>query len=271
MPRFPPADAYTEDFIKYHAPNRVVKGTGLKSFNVYENMVRNEEIIPYFSKRNEKVLDMGCGRAANTVRLALAGKDVTALDLDKVELEQAKSWISLRNLGKNVKLVRGNMNRMPFGSREFDAILCAEALEHVRDMEVAGKELVRVLKDDGYAVITLPNASSLMWGIIHFFTAAKLYSCPPIKDGRDFHHELPISEIEKLIEKIGLEIVERKAVNVFPVQMAYNFLPEFLTPVLLFVSYYTRKFDCWLGRRPFFRNHGGSVILKCRKGPKNER
>ena len=46
---------------------------------------------------------------------------------------------------------------MPLKNEEFDAIFCHGVIEHIKDSEGAVKEMARVLKKGGYAMISVPN------------------------------------------------------------------------------------------------------------------
>jgi SAM-dependent methyltransferase len=45
---------------------------------------------------------------------------------------------------------------LPFADEEFDSLLCTEVLEHCRDPQRVMREMYRVLKPGGYALITVP-------------------------------------------------------------------------------------------------------------------
>lgn len=52
--------------------------------------------------------------------------------------------------------VRMNLTATPIRSGTFDAIICIHVLEHIEDDRSAMKELFRVLKPGGWAMITVP-------------------------------------------------------------------------------------------------------------------
>ncbi len=49
-----------------------------------------------------------------------------------------------------------DITRCPFGDETFDVILCSHVLEHVADDQAATREMYRVLKPDGWAIILSP-------------------------------------------------------------------------------------------------------------------
>lgn len=52
--------------------------------------------------------------------------------------------------------VQGDATRLPFGSAAFDAVICAELLEHVYDPRRVVQEIHLVLKPNGRILITVP-------------------------------------------------------------------------------------------------------------------
>jgi len=53
-------------------------------------------------------------------------------------------------------LVQGDLTGMPFPSHAFDAIYCSHVLEHVPDDRKAMRELHRVLRPGGWAIVQVP-------------------------------------------------------------------------------------------------------------------
>jgi SAM-dependent methyltransferase len=95
------------------------------------------------------VLENGCGVGMYVEHLARHGGVVTGLeyDFDRARDARARSNRILNAAGEN----------LPFAASSFDLILSHEVLEHVADDALAAREMVRVLKTGGRAVIFVPN------------------------------------------------------------------------------------------------------------------
>jgi SAM-dependent methyltransferase len=52
--------------------------------------------------------------------------------------------------------VKADIHALPFGDENFDLVLCNHVLEHVRDDIAAMKEIRRVLKPGGWAILQVP-------------------------------------------------------------------------------------------------------------------
>ncbi len=57
--------------------------------------------------------------------------------------------------------VRVDVTKIDFGDEEFDVVICNHVLEHVREDETAIREIYRVLRPGGFAVLQVPLALDL--------------------------------------------------------------------------------------------------------------
>lgn len=82
---------------------------------------------------------------------------------------QTKTW-------DNSKLdIVSDITSMPVENACFDAVMCNEVLEHVPDPLSALKELDRVLKVEGYLILTAPFCSLTHFAPYHFSTGFSRY------------------------------------------------------------------------------------------------
>jgi SAM-dependent methyltransferase len=97
-----------------------------------------------------RALDLGCGDGRLTGELTAS--ELTAADVSPVALERAR-----RRLPGATKLAELRPDEpLPFGDGEFDLVLCAETLEHVRDLQLLLSEARRVLRPEGTLALTTP-------------------------------------------------------------------------------------------------------------------
>jgi SAM-dependent methyltransferase len=97
----------------------------------------------------ERALDLGCGDGRLTGEL-IAG-ELTAADVSPVALGRAR-----RRLPEAKLVELDHEAPLPFPDGEFDLVLCAETLEHVRDVQRLLSEARRVLRPGGELAITTP-------------------------------------------------------------------------------------------------------------------
>ncbi|MFH1545370.1 MAG: class I SAM-dependent methyltransferase, partial [archaeon] len=74
---------------------------------------------------------------------------VFGLDLSKKRVKRAKNKI------KDAILIQGSVLQLPFKENSFDAVICSELLEHVKEYKKALNELIRI--SDKVIVLTVPN------------------------------------------------------------------------------------------------------------------
>lgn len=109
------------------------------------------------AKEGERILDIGCGRAKDAVKLSKNGATVIGLEPSRVMLGYAKDNIR----GFEVSLVRGVGEYLPFKPRSFDKVLCKGSLDHFFSPEKVIEEIARVLKEEGRAIISIANFECL--------------------------------------------------------------------------------------------------------------
>lgn len=104
--------------------------------------------------RVEAALDLGCGDGRLTG--ALAAAQLTVADVSDVALERA----AMRLPGARIVALEPDAP-LPLADNAFDLVLCAETIEHVRDLQLLLSELRRVLRPGGRLALTTPAHSRL--------------------------------------------------------------------------------------------------------------
>lgn len=92
-------------------------------------------------KGNVLEIGVGTGRIANPV--AAAGCRVIGIDI---------SLNMLNEVGENLRLLQGDMHRLPFPDNFFDAVLAVHVLHLSRDWQQVIREIARVLRPDGVLI-----------------------------------------------------------------------------------------------------------------------
>jgi ubiquinone/menaquinone biosynthesis C-methylase UbiE len=97
----------------------------------------------------DRALDLGCGDGRLSAELDAA--ELTAADVSATALERARRRLP------DARIVELEPDAaLPFGDGEFDLVLCAETLEHVRDVQLLLSEVRRVLRPGATFAITTP-------------------------------------------------------------------------------------------------------------------
>jgi ubiquinone/menaquinone biosynthesis C-methylase UbiE len=97
-------------------------------------------------------LDLGCGDGRLTRELR--ARSVVGADVSVVALARAQARVI------DGRFVRIEPDQpLPFDDGSFDLVLCAETLEHVRDVQLLLSEVRRVLRPEGKLAVTTPSHS----------------------------------------------------------------------------------------------------------------
>lgn len=100
------------------------------------------------------ILELGPGPGAITRQLAKKGCIVTAIELDKAAIQLANCYCK--------QVIQGDLNNPNWinlltPNSTFDAIVIGDVLEHLYNPAEVLKNLHKLLKQDGYIVVSLPN------------------------------------------------------------------------------------------------------------------
>ena len=112
-----------------------------------------EALRPLRGQRLRRLLDLGCGFGGLT-RLVAERLDIPeahGVDLDAVALEEAR--------GKGVVTQQLDMRQgvLPFPDSSFDLVTSYGVLDYLPDFDPMLREMHRVLRPGGYALVSLPN------------------------------------------------------------------------------------------------------------------
>lgn len=123
---------------------------GMKVFlklGYFEENGKAARLIP--SKKDDNVLDLGCGNGYSTAYLK--GKLVVGMDLSQKQMIRAKK------AHKDKHFIVGNANDLPFKDNAFDMITAINLLHHVDNPGKVLKECHRVLRKGGMLLTVDPN------------------------------------------------------------------------------------------------------------------
>lgn len=109
--------------------------------------------------KGNAVLDVGCGRAVDAIKIARKGGRPVGLEPSRTMLGHCSKCVA--DSGCHVALVQGIGENLPFREGCFDWVVCKGALDHFPDPYKTMAEIARVLKPDGKAVISVANFESL--------------------------------------------------------------------------------------------------------------
>ena len=152
------------------------------------------------SPRRERVLDFGGGNGALAPTLSRLYREVVCVDLRTEMVEEL-----VRNDGlTNVSVHGDELSSLGLPDVHFDAIIAADVLEHIQDLEPLVAELHRLLVPGGELLVSAPSES-------RFYELGRRvfgYTKP-----EDHYH--PASRIERIVAR-RLPLARRRS---FPVNL----------------------------------------------------
>ncbi len=170
----------------YDWVNATDKLLGLESlFHRARQKVILSTILKY--KKEGLFLDAGCGTGL-LLRHLPAGS--VGVDINPRNIKKIKSHAPY------AKVVKADLERLPFKSRHFSNIVCTDVLEHFLYPAKPLKELYRVLKKSGVIIGTVPGRSPL-W---------KLRFLSSTRPREPYHKYYRRQELTKLLKKNGFRI-----------------------------------------------------------------
>ena len=119
-----------------------------------------ESMVAPVLEEGEPLLDVGCGTGSLVTRFASGGRRMIGLDQRPEGLSAARARLG-ENGTSGAEFVLGDALSLPFESGTFAGAFALDMLEHVDD-ERALRELVRVVRPNGWVFVTVP-ALPLLW------------------------------------------------------------------------------------------------------------
>jgi len=124
------------------------------SYQYFEDV--NWGLLRLWNKRKGlRVLDVGCGFATTSEHIQKLGNEVTGLESSDVACEVASKRLA--------HIVSGDMLTADLASRQFDAIMFADVLEHVPWPVSALRRYLQWLAPGGSVIVSLPNVG--LWSV----------------------------------------------------------------------------------------------------------
>lgn len=157
--------------------------------------------------RSNRILDIGCGTGVFAFRMAadFPSSKIFCMDLSTEMVGKAKKKLDscshLANTMGTVKIKIADSEHLPYASHSFDYITCSNSFHHYPRQESVAREMCRVLKPGGKALIVDGFKDNFIGGIIYDGIVEWLEG--------DVKH-LNSSEFKELFTKAGFGSVTHK-------------------------------------------------------------
>lgn len=150
----------------------------------------NAKIIWEWMPNASKLLDIGCGSSPIITKYPKA----IGIDMNKDKIA------FIKNKWPHATFRIMSAEGLKFNDNTFDHVICSELIEHLHNPELAIKEIARVLKLYGHAIIATPDYARMLWQLIEKFTPTE----------KDHVYRFTRKTLEETCKQYGLEPVRHK-------------------------------------------------------------
>ncbi|PIU35922.1 hypothetical protein COT03_00915 [Candidatus Shapirobacteria bacterium CG07_land_8_20_14_0_80_39_18] len=166
-----------------------------------ENAVLVSTIIKIMggSVEGKRLLEIGSGRAVDSLSLAARGAKSYVLDFSSKSLDFSTRLA--RERGITIVPLRADARCLPFAGGSFDLIYSQGLVEHYQPPDKLMEEQVRVVRPGGYVLVDVPQLVS-----IQAITKKVLMGMDKWPFGWERDYTEP--QLRKLFEKFGLEVID---------------------------------------------------------------
>lgn len=138
-----------------------------------------------------RLLDVSCGEGAFLGVARRAGLEAVGADF---------SWVAVRKARRvSSPVALANAQRLPFADSSFDYVTNIGSLEHYFDPAAGVREMARVLRPDGVAVVLLPNTFGLLGNIWYVLRHGEIFD-----DGQPLQRYATRASWQRLLQANGL-------------------------------------------------------------------
>lgn len=221
-------------------------------------------LLAHLSLADKTVLDVGCGYGVHTLSVARVAQIAIGIDIAQGALREARE--DAVDLNSSAKFVSANAECLPFRNSCCDVVLVLEVLEHIQNPENALKEAKRVLKSQGYLVVSVPNKlyplemHYVRIGGIEFrgfYGSVPLFSWAPrfIRKRFETARIYTKKEITEIIEENGFVAC----------QVQYSVLPRLDRLGSKRITEFCDRFFTYLEHNALFKQFGMSIFVLAQK------
>jgi len=177
------------------------------------NPVRLEYVIERLPLAGKKVLDVGCGGGLLSETMALAGAEVTAIDLapELVTTARLHALESGAKVDYRVQSVEALAEEHPGA---FDAITCMELLEHVPNPQAIVAACAQALKPGGCLFLSTINRTPAAFALAIALAEYVARLLP--KGTHQYDHFIRPSELAVWLRRAGLQLEDVSGVRYIP-------------------------------------------------------
>jgi len=144
---------------KYTNQNFIAKKLVNGFFRSANNLLNS---IP--QKNMQEIVEVGAGEGhiSEYIFSSFSKSNIILTDIYKERLDEAKTKLGQHS---NITFQKEDICQLTFADESLDLVVCCEVLEHIPDYKKGLSEIYRVLKKNGYFLISVPKEP--LWRILN--------------------------------------------------------------------------------------------------------
>ncbi|MBC2768433.1 bifunctional 2-polyprenyl-6-hydroxyphenol methylase/3-demethylubiquinol 3-O-methyltransferase UbiG [Pusillimonas minor] len=171
------------------------------------------------SLNGKKIVDVGCGGGILAESMAVAGAQVTGIDLAEKSLTVAR----LHSLESGVKVDYQSVSAEDFAAQhagQFDVVTCMEMLEHVPDPASIVQACSQMVKPGGWVFFSTlnRNTKSFLFAIVGAEYVLRLLP----KGTHSYEKFIKPSELSRAVRQSGLTVMQMAGMEYNPITDLYS-------------------------------------------------
>jgi len=160
---------------------------------------------------NKKVVDLGCGGGINTYYLKEKYPDSHVIPIDISHIRGLRCRESTKTMP-----IQADILKIPLKSASVDAVICTMVIEHVSEDNALVKEISRILKNGGMAIVTSVIKEKYAWYFRKNKTGMAVLDPTHLREYRN------IDEFKKLFCDYQIQQITTKKISFSPFRFLYR-------------------------------------------------
>jgi methionine biosynthesis protein MetW len=194
-------------------------------YNLILNLITNK----ISSERIKRILDIGCGDGSFIIKFK-KHCETFGVDISQNAVKMAKE------AGINAYELDVSSEKLPFQNEYFDIIYMGDVIEHLTNPDFAIKEMARVLKLNGFLVLSTPNLASWINRLLLLLGMQPLFSevstAKTFGRGPRSYNFFPVGHLRLFTYKALKEFLTYYRFNIVKVEgVYYEGLPKTLANI----------------------------------------
>ncbi|HLE13330.1 MAG TPA: class I SAM-dependent methyltransferase [Anaerolineales bacterium] len=165
------------------------------------------KLVDFSAYRGKELLEVGCGVGIDLIRFARSGAHVTGIDLSQVAIDLARQYFGQEGLAADLRVMNGEV--MLFEDDSFDVVYAHGVLQYTADTQKMVKELYRVLRPGGQAILMVYNRISWLNAMSKVMSVGLEHEDAPVLNkysiGEFMRMLSPFSQVRILPERFPVE------------------------------------------------------------------